>query len=154
MALHNFKVEPTGDCSMFAKTYIDGKPIRCRGYTVSHYIDEVPTVELEISIIPSYEHEVAINVKKGNKMAKFLTIEQMAKEVADEAMKSITLNGMTLEDFVDRMNSVSERKECHVASCRYNSNGICQNEDKRKECVDVSMSVLCLEDFDENNNEV
>lgn len=37
------------------------------------------------------------------------------------------------------------RNECHIASCRYNRNGICHNEDKRKECVDVSMRVLCLE---------
>ena len=79
-------------------------------------------------------------------MAKLPTMEQMAKDVANEAMKNITLNGMTLEDFVDRMNSVSERKECHLAYCRYNKNCICQNEDKRKECVDVSMKVLCLED--------
>lgn len=38
------------------------------------------------------------------------------------------------------------RNDCNLASCRYNRNGICQNEDKRKECVDVSKLVLCLED--------
>ena len=90
MALHNFKVEPAGDCSMFAKTYIDGKPIRCRGYTVSHYIDEVPTVELEISIIPSYEHEVAINVSNKEEIARLMSKEEFEEfcriwnEVHDE----------------------------------------------------------------------
>lgn len=38
----------------------------------------------------------------------------------------------------------SENK-CNFSNCRYNRNSICHNEDKRKECVDVSMKVLCLE---------
>ena len=36
--------------------------------------------------------------------------------------------------------------DCNLASCRYNKNGKCTNEDKRKECVDVSRLVLCLEE--------
>lgn len=77
-------------------------------------------------------------------MAKFLTIEQMAKEVADEAMKSIEINGITLKEFCNNLNSLDDN-ECHLCSCRYNKNCICQNEKKRKECIDVSMLVLCLE---------
>ena len=38
-----------------------------------------------------------------------------------------------------------KNNNCNLASCRYNCNGICKNEDKRKECVDVSRLVLCLE---------
>lgn len=87
-------------------------------------------------------------------MEKLKTMKEIAKELTHEAMKNITLNGMTLEEFIKRMNNVNDGKECHVASCRYNKNCICQNEDKRKECVDVSMRVLCLESFDENNNKV
>lgn len=40
--------------------------------------------------------------------------------------------------------------KCNFSSCRYNRNGIFQNEDKRKECVEVSKLVLCLEGFNEN----
>lgn len=79
-------------------------------------------------------------------MGKLPIIEQIAKDVAHEAMKNITINGMTLEEFIKRMNNVNDRKECQVVSCRYNKDGICQNENKRKECVDVSMNVLCLEE--------
>ena len=39
---------------------------------------------------------------------------------------------------------------CNLATCRYNRKGICQNEEKRKECVDVSLCVLCLEKSDIN----
>ena len=69
--------------------------------------------------------------------------KQMAKEVADEAMKSIEINGITLKEFCNNLNSLDDN-ECHLCSCRYNKNCICQNEKKRKECIDVSMLVLCL----------
>lgn len=32
---------------------------------------------------------------------------------------------------------------CNLTSCRYNENGKCTNEEKRKECVEVSRKVLC-----------
>lgn len=41
--------------------------------------------------------------------------------------------------------------KCYLASCRYNKNGQCTNEDKRKECVDVSKLVLCLEDREDED---
>ncbi len=39
---------------------------------------------------------------------------------------------------------------CNLSTCRYNVLGECENEEKRKECIEVSMAVLCLED---NGNE-
>lgn len=38
------------------------------------------------------------------------------------------------------------RNDCNLITCRYNQNNICQNEDKRKECVNVSRKVLCLDE--------
>ena len=35
--------------------------------------------------------------------------------------------------------------DCNLTTCRYNENGKCTNEEKRKECVEVSKLVLCLE---------
>ena len=32
---------------------------------------------------------------------------------------------------------------CNLTTCRYNKNGKCKNEVKRKECVEVSRKVLC-----------
>lgn len=34
---------------------------------------------------------------------------------------------------------------CNLASCRYNQSGQCTSEEKRKECVEVSKLVLCIE---------
>lgn len=36
--------------------------------------------------------------------------------------------------------------QCNLTTCRYNQSGACTNEEKRKECVEVSKKVLCLED--------
>lgn len=38
------------------------------------------------------------------------------------------------------------KNKCNVNTCRYNQDGKCTNEDKRKECVEVSRKVLCLEE--------
>lgn len=43
-----------------------------------------------------------------------------------------------------------ENNKCNFKSCRYNNKGICNNEEKRKECVEALKMVLCLEDL---NNE-
>lgn len=42
-----------------------------------------------------------------------------------------------------------KENNCNLTTCRYNKSGTCTNEKKRKECVEVSKRVLCLEG--ENN---
>lgn len=37
------------------------------------------------------------------------------------------------------------KDNCNLTTCRYNENGKCTNEEKRKECVEVSKLVLCLD---------
>lgn len=39
---------------------------------------------------------------------------------------------------------------CNLITCRYNANGKCENEEKRKECVEVSKLVLCEPNKNEN----
>ena len=45
-----------------------------------------------------------------------------------------------------------ENNNCNLTTCRYNQSGTCTNEEKRKECVEVSKRVLCLEDRAEIKN--
>ena len=35
---------------------------------------------------------------------------------------------------------------CNLTTCRYKKSGTCTNEEKRKECVEVSKKVLCLKE--------
>lgn len=82
-------------------------------------------------------------------MAKLPNIEEMAKDVAQRAMQEITINDMPLLEFVEKVNNSIENNECHVASCRYNDIDCkCTNDEKRKECVEVSRKVLCLDEYD------
>ena len=84
-------------------------------------------------------------------MAKLPNIEELAKDVAQRAVQEITINDMPLSEFIEKVNNAVENKECHVASCRYNDiNCKCTNEEKRKECVEVSRKVLCLHENNRN----
>lgn len=44
-----------------------------------------------------------------------------------------------------------DNNDCNLTTCRYNRDGQCTNEEKREECVEVSLKVLCLEDKNEKN---
>lgn len=79
-----------------------------------------------------------------------LSIQELAKQVAEKAKEQITINGIPLIDFIERLNGNIENNRCNVVSCQCNKDGICQNEEKRKECVRVSGKVLCINDCEEN----
>lgn len=38
-----------------------------------------------------------------------------------------------------------ESMSCNLGTCRYNESRTCTNKDKRKECIEVSRRVLCME---------
>ena len=39
------------------------------------------------------------------------------------------------------------KPNCNLTTCRYNEDGKCTNEEKRKECVRVSKAVLMIDDL-------
>ena len=80
-------------------------------------------------------------------MAKLPSIEEMAKDVAQRAMQEITINDMPLLEFVERVNNAVGNNDCNLTTCRYNKDGKCTNEEKRKECVEVSRKVLCTNEI-------
>ena len=42
---------------------------------------------------------------------------------------------------------ITEMNNCNLTTCRYNADGKCTNEEKRKECVRVSKAVLLIDDL-------
>lgn len=71
----------------------------------------------------------------------------------EDVMKRYYLEREVSEEMIDNttnlLNSVEKAlnvNNCNLTTCRYNQSGTCTNEDKRKECVEVSKRVLCLED--------
>ena len=69
--LHKFKFEPIDELGR-GKVTIDDKPIRCRGYELRHYVDEVPSVDIEIACITQIEENATINVSNKEEIAAFM----------------------------------------------------------------------------------
>ena len=64
---------------------------------------------------------------------------KMVQEIFDEAL-----------EWIDNVNNAYANKKCNLTSCRYNADGKCTNEEKRKECVEVARKVLCLNEKDKD----
>lgn len=81
-------------------------------------------------------------------MTKLPTMEELAKAVAQKALQEIKINNVPLCEFVETVNNAIDDSTCHLASCRYNDiNCKCISEEKRKECVEVSRKVMCLDEL-------
>ena len=80
-------------------------------------------------------------------MAKLPAYAEIAEREINKALQEVKINDIPLLEFVEKVNNAFDNNECHVASCRYNDiNCKCTNAEKRKECVEVSRKVLCLDE--------
>ena len=77
-------------------------------------------------------------------MSKAKTMQELAKETVNEALDNATINNIPFREWIDNVNNAYENKKCNLTSCRYNADGKCTNDDKRKECIEVSEKVLCI----------
>ena len=77
-------------------------------------------------------------------MAKAPTMNEMAKELAEKAMQEIIINGKTLREFIDNLENASANSECHLTTCKNNSDCYCTQDDMRKQCVHIALLILCL----------
>ena len=73
--LHKFKFEPIDELGR-GKVTIDDKPIRCRGYELRHYVDEVPSVDIEIYCVPKIEETASISVSNKEEIAELMDREE------------------------------------------------------------------------------
>lgn len=79
--LHKFIFEPMDGLGR-GRVTIDDKPIKCRGYELRHYVDEVPSVDIEICCVPQIEENAIVNVSNKEEIAML-----MDKEEFDEFCK-------------------------------------------------------------------
>ena len=73
-----------------------------------------------------------------------ISIQEIVQKAADEALDNATINNIPFREWIDNVNNAYENKKCNLTTCRYNADGKCTNEEKRKECVEVSRKVLCI----------
>lgn len=76
--LHKFKFEPFDECGR-GRVTIDDKPIRCRGYELRHYVDEVPSIEIEIACFPQIEETASIIVSNKEEIAALMDREEFGE---------------------------------------------------------------------------
>lgn len=70
--VHKFKVEPVENSYKYAKVTVDDNAVRCKGYTLRHYVDEIPTVELDLCAVPEVEHDVVIQISNKEEIARLM----------------------------------------------------------------------------------
>lgn len=73
--LHKFKFEPFDECGR-GRVTIDDKPIQCRGYELRHYVDEVPSVNIEVVCVPQIEENAIISVSNKEEIAALMNREE------------------------------------------------------------------------------
>lgn len=73
-----------------------------------------------------------------------ISIQKIVQKAADEALDNATINNVPFREWIDNVNNAYSNKKCNLNSCRYNENGKCTNDEKRKECIEVSEKVLCI----------
>ncbi len=70
---------------------------------------------------------------------------KMTQEIANMALDNATINNIPFCEWIDNVSNAYANKKCNLTSCRYNADGKCTNDEKRKECVEVSEKVLCVD---------
>lgn len=70
------------------------------------------------------------------------TFDELAKEAVDDVLSRIEINGIPFPDFIEKLGNAYENKDCNLTSCEYNSGSCCTNQEKRKQCVTASKSIL------------
>ena len=73
-----------------------------------------------------------------------ISIQEIVKKSVDEALDNAKINNIPFHEWIDNVNNAYENKKCNLDSCRYNADGKCTNDEKRKECIEVSENVLCI----------
>ena len=73
--LHKFKFEPFDELGR-GRVTIDDKPIKCTGYELRHYVNEVPSVDIEICCVPQIEENAIISVSNKEEIAMLMNKEE------------------------------------------------------------------------------
>lgn len=77
--LHKFSVGRIKDSITGAKVEIDGNCVICSGYELRHYVDEVPTLELHMPIIPLVEHDVIVQISNKEEIARLMDDKEFSE---------------------------------------------------------------------------
>lgn len=73
-----------------------------------------------------------------------ISIQEIVQKAVDEVLDNVTINNIPFREWIDNVNNAYANKKCNLTPCRYNADGKCTNDEKRKECIEVSEKVLYI----------
>ena len=73
-----------------------------------------------------------------------ISIQEIVQEAADKVLDDVKINNIPFREWIDNVSNACKNKKCNLSTCRYNADGKCTNDEKRKECIEVSEKVLCM----------
>lgn len=73
--LHKFKFEPFDEIGR-GRVTIDDKTIKCSGFEIRHYVDEFPSVNIEVVCVPQIEENAIISVSNKEEIAALMNREE------------------------------------------------------------------------------
>lgn len=97
-------------------------------------------------VIKSIEHEAFREVQsheiggRNGELVEISTLEDKPVIKANNEADRQALYGC----FYKRKPIEPNNKKCNLTFCRYNTDRECTNDEKRKECIEVSEKVLCI----------
>lgn len=74
-----------------------------------------------------------------------ISVQEIVQKAADEVLDNVKIDNTPFRERVDNVNNAYANKKCNLTSCRYNADGKCTNDEKRKECIEVSEKVMCID---------
>lgn len=60
------------------------------------------------------------------------TMQELAKEAVDKALDDVKINNIPFREWIDNVNNACENNKCNLATCRYNVDGKCTNDEKKR----------------------
>ena len=73
--LHKFKFEPFDKLGR-GRVTIDDKPIKCRGFEIKHYVNECPSVNIEVVCVPQIEENATVKISNKEDIAMLMDKEE------------------------------------------------------------------------------
>lgn len=74
-----------------------------------------------------------------------ISIQEIVQKAADEVLDNVKIGNTPFREWIDNISNAYANKKCNLTFCRYNADGKCTNDEKRKECIEVSEKVLCID---------
>ena len=80
------------------------------------------------------------------RLVDFNATKKRLKKRIRELSEKQTEDRQNYYECLHKQEPIKPNNNCNLATCRYNKDGKCTNEEKRKECIEVSRKALCLDE--------